>query len=636
MTRRTGSPQQTALQHPQYKSQYWEFWNHIFYRQLMKLLRLSEMPLNIGIQLQQCADMLRFQCSTINLLDYAIPSAAIHHENHYHELAGERFILYNSMRYIYEHNENSVNIERLLYLYMLMKNKFRSEMVQSNELVGFDNFSQYQRRKDWFIPWSYESEKRLAEATIESILDGPRICCVELRISPAYPYTTDCDLCAENAKMIQLYDDAIKRAILDSDVLNQVSYKNFFYTYHFGKRDEDSEPDFITCRSQNLRELIERQADSILEMRHRYSEQAKRIHGIDACSSELHCRPEVFGSVFRLLQFFDKPDTLLKLRQLQATYHVGEDNYDIVDGLRAIHEAILFLGLRSGSRLGHATMLGMKPNYYYEQKNKATTMPCQYFLDNVVWMYYYIQNHSIVFSGVANILNYLKDRFHENFSYIYCGSDKRNASCDMYTYYLSWLLRGDAPELYRNGIFERPKDRIGHYKICSSDDEMETARNHYESCKLYHRYHYDAEVKKRGMMPITEPISDLFIETVAILQKEMQRQISIQGIAIETNPSSNVLISILPDYSQHPITSFFDKGISNAPNFHQLNVSINTDDKGVFSTSISNEYAYLAFYLENAKNSEGQPLYSRYEIFEWLDAIRKSGNEQSFDEIGFL
>lgn len=165
---------------------------------------------------------------------------------------------------------------------------------------------------------------------------------------------------------------------------------------------------------------------------------------------------------------------------------------------------------------------------------------------------------------------------------------------------------------------------------------METARNHYESCKLYHRYHYDAEVKKRGMMPITEPISDLFIETVAILQKEMQRQISIQGIAIETNPSSNVLISILPDYSQHPITSFFDKGISNAPNFHQLNVSINTDDKGVFSTSISNEYAYLAFYLENAKNSEGQPLYSRYEIFEWLDAIRKSGNEQSFDEIGFL
>lgn len=626
---------QFICKNPQYKIRYWEFWNRILYRQLMKLLRLSEMPLNIGIKLQQCADTLRFQCNADNLLDYAIPSAVISHGNHYHELAGERFILYNSMRYIYEHNENSVNIERLLYLYMLMKNKFRAEMVQSNELVGFDNFSRYQKRKSWFIPWSEESEKQLAEATIESILDGPKICCVELRISPAYPYTADLDLCAENAKMIQLYDEAIKSAIIDSDASNQVGYKNFFYTYHFGKRDDDCKPDFITCRSQKLREVIELQADGILMMRQCYSEQAKRIHGIDACSSELHCRPEVFGSVFRLLQFFDKPDPSLELRQLQATYHVGEDNYDIVDGLRAIHEAVLFLGLRSGSRLGHATMMGMNPKYYYEQKNKVTTMPCQYFLDNVVWMYYYIQNNSIVFSGVANILNYLKDRFRENFSYIYCEKDKRNASCDMHTYYLSWLLRGDAPELYRNGVFETPKDRMENYKICSSNEEMKTARSHDESCRLYYRYHYDAKVKKRGMTPITEPISDLFIETVAILQKEMQRQISIKGIAIETNPSSNVLISILPDYSQHPITTFFDKGISDSPNFHQLNVSINTDDKSVFSTSISNEYAYLAFYLENAKDSSGQPLYSRYEISEWLDAIRKGGNEQAFDEIGF-
>ena len=622
---------QFIRENPQYKKRYWEFWNRILYRQLMELLRVSAMPLNIAIQLQNCANMLKFQN---NSFDYAIPTMASHSKSHYYELAGERFILYNIMRYIHEHNENSVAIERLLYLYMLMKNKFRSEMVQSNKLVGFDNFSRYQGRKGWFIPWSYESEGRLAEATIESILDGPKICCVELRISPAYP-SQDFDLCAENVKMINLYDDAIKRAISDSNAANYVSTNNFFYTYHFTKKDDISEPDFITCRSQRLREVIERQADSIIMMRQCYSEQAKRIRGIDACSSELHCRPEVFGSVFRLLQFFDNPDPSSELRQLQATYHVGEDNYDIVDGLRAIHEAILYLNLRSGSRLGHATMLGIRPRYYYEQKNKLTTMPCQYFLDNIVWMYYYIQNNSVVFPGVANMLNYLKDRFRENFLYIYCETDKRNASFDMYTYYLSWLLRGDAPELYCNNLYEMPKDRMEYFKICHSNEEMETARNNQEACRLYYRYHYDADVKKRGMTPITEPISDLFIETVEILQKKMQHQISVQGIAIETNPSSNVLISILPDYSQHPITTFFDKGISDSPNFHQLNVSINTDDKSVFSTSISNEYAYLAFYLENAKDSSGQPLYSRYEIFEWLDAIRKSGNEQAFDDIGF-
>ncbi len=620
---------------PQYKTMYWEFWNKVLHKQLMKLLCSDDLPIDTGVHLQHCVDMLRFQHGVIVSSDYATPPATTHQNNHYPELAGERFILYNSMRYIYEHNENSVNIERLLYLYMLMKNKFRSEMVQSNQLSGFDNFARYQSRKDWFIPWSDESEKRLAEATVESILDGPKMCCVEFRISPTYADAPDVDLCAENARMIRLYDAAIEKALHDLETKDYECNRNFFYTYHFGKKDENTEYDHITCRSQQLREIIEQQADSILIMRQLYQEEAKRIHGIDACSNEMHCRPEVFGSVFRLLQFYEKPAPETKLRQLQATYHVGEDNYDIVDGLRAIHEAILFLGLRSGSRLGHATMLGMPSKYYYEQKKKTITMPRQYFLDNVVWMYYFIQNNFIVFPGVANILNYLKDKFLESFSYVYEESDAKKSSCDIYVYYLSWLLRGDAPELYCNGKFEMPKDNMERHKICESDDEMETARKHQGACQLYYRYHYDAKVKQRGMSPVTETVSDLFVETVEILQKEMQRQISIEGIAIETNPSSNVLISMLTDYSQHPITTFFDRGFSDAPNFHQLNVSINTDDKSVFSTSISNEYAYLAFYLENAKNSEGQLIYSRYEIFEWLDAIRKSGNEQAFDEIGF-
>ena len=131
---------QFIRENPQYKKHYWEFWNRILYRQLMELLRVSAMPLNIAIQLQNCANMLKFQN---NSFDYAISTMASHSKCHYYELAGERFILYNIMRYIHERNENSVAIERLLYLYMLMKNKFRSEMVQSNKLVGFDNFSRY-------------------------------------------------------------------------------------------------------------------------------------------------------------------------------------------------------------------------------------------------------------------------------------------------------------------------------------------------------------------------------------------------------------------------------------------------------------------------------------------------------------
>lgn len=539
-------------------------------------------------------------------------------------------ILYETLRHIYERRENSMRKEKLLYLYMIIKNRFRSELVQCNNDVGFDNFSLYQKRKGWFIPFSPASEKMLAEATTESVLDGPKIHCVEFRISPTSPSNPELDLCKENAKTINLYDEAIKKAIRDTH--SRCTEKNFVYTYHFNRRKDDI-ADELTYRHQVLRKRISQQAESILDMRIRYKDEAKRIYGIDACSSELDCRPEVFGAVFRRLRFYDTPSSLGEFHQFQATYHVGEDNYDIVDGLRAIHEAILFLGLRSGNRLGHATMLGVSPKMFYSRKSKSVSMPKQYFLDNVVWMYYYIQNYVVYFRGVANILNYLKDKYELYFSEIY--GKVFNGKSDIYTYYLSWLIRGDDPELYKNKKFDEPLGLNEQYKICSTIPEMKISRKNNEAQYLYYLYHYDKEVKEFGNKIVTEVISDKFIEAVALIQKEMQHQISIQGIGIETNPSSNVFISTISDYSEHPITTFFDKGISANPNFHQLNISINTDDKSVFSTSISNEYAYLAFYLENARNADGEPLYSRFDIFEWLDAIRRNGNEQSFIQNDF-
>ena len=69
----------------------------------------------------------------------------------------------------------------------------------------------------------------------------------------------------------------------------------------------------------------------------------QHMKGIDACSSEIACRPKVFGQVFRYLS--DKG--------LHRTYHAGEDFFDIVDGLRAIDEAILFCGVTCSHHLNH-------------------------------------------------------------------------------------------------------------------------------------------------------------------------------------------------------------------------------------------------------------------------------------------
>ena len=119
---------------------------------------------------------------------------------------------------------------------------------------------------------------------------------------------------------------------------------------------------------------------------------------------------------------------------------------------------------------------------------------------------------------------------------------------------------------------------------------------------------------------------------IEAIQKELIKQIAMRGIAIETNPSSNLFISSIESYDEHPISNFYDNRLKKSSQETQLNVSINTDDKSVFSTCLSNEYAYLAFYLENKRNDKGEYLYKRFEIYNWLDEIRRMGNEQSFDD----
>ena len=74
-------------------------------------------------------------------------------------------------------------------------------------------------------------------------------------------------------------------------------------------------------------------------------------------------------------------------------------------------------------------------------------------------------------------------------------------------------------------------------------------------------------------------------EVVSALQQQLQRKIANAGIAIECNPSSNLKIGPFDSYTQHPIFAF---------RRNDLKASINTDDKGIFSTSLYNEYSLIA------------------------------------------
>lgn len=132
---------------------------------------------------------------------------------------------------------------------------------------------------------------------------------------------------------------------------------------------------------------------------------------------------------------------------------------------------------------------------------------------------------------------------------------------------------------------------------------------------------------------MTIEVSDDYIRLMVQLQEAMRRYVNDSGIRIECNPSSNVLIGTFGSYQKHPILSFYNEGLGVAHSNIQMHVSINTDDPGVFDTSLTFEYALLARALYGMKDENGERLNSDRMIEDYLRRVVQMGHEQCFPPI---
>lgn len=560
------------------------------------------------------------------------------------ELCGERYFLYRMFRKAYQGNRGAEDHLNLFYAYLVIKENLRSELIQVNGRIGFQNFHRYDRRKGMLIDQS-SLENIVLKLAIRDTLSNPWLKHLEVRIVPR-------DTVEENVaylRQISNAEDAVKSASSKESATRSLSDR-YYFVFHFVKALDDTPKELYasSCRHERKRAQIRKQACCITGLRERFPMDAKRVLGIDACSSEIGCRPEVFAQAFRYLKNHCVSDKWKSneergLPQLRVTYHVGEDFLDIVDGMRAIDEAVHFLNLNCGDRLGHALALGIDVNEYYKVKHNAICLSKQDYLDNLAWIYDRITKYRL---GVElnDLRNHVEREFSKYFGDVY-GNLAQMHNYNIRTYFIAWELRGDKPDYYKFGKFNQPvwqtrtegeyhsyDSYAMNYQYPRDPDvrEMETA------AYLYHVYHYDKKVKMRGNEKGEFEIPECWIEGTGMLQKMLQREIAFKGIAIESNPTSNYMISVLDSYENHPIVKWYNNHLVQDPEklteCPQLSVSINTDDKGCFSTSLENEYALMACALERVKDENGWPLYSRTMIYEWLNEIRKMGNLQSFQE----
>lgn len=564
-------------------------------------------------------------------------------------IAGEQRFLYYLFRAIYSKDSRIMPYIDLAYAYMLIYCQIRGELMQINERVGFANFLQYQDRKDIFTKnWPNYDIMRTAIA-MQMVLHNPQVVSFEGRLAPA---RTPKDMFEKINRLVNYSKSACGIQCKDNEKKSVSKKLNF--VLHFPKDAQqvsDNEIiELLKPRDYKVRERTAAMSEAIIEATKSYPQIMRTVTGIDACSSEINCRPEVFAPYFRRIRGFRREynddHESFTIPVPHITYHAGEDFLDPIDGLRAIDEAIRFFEMQAGDRLGHALALGIDCVEWYAFKGNAVFLRKQDHLDNMVWLYGKMHQYGYFDSGAED---HIQKQFKKYFTEIYTSNldadlsqRSRLHSVDIMDYYASFGLRGNDPMLYLNNP-ERNDLTLQRLNKTENDaDNWKIRKNHgstYDplSIALYHYYHYNGSIKKKADEPVQYQHSKEIIQAVCAVQERMMYDIASYGICVECNPSSNYLIGTFKDYIKHPIFRFNNKNLypSTHPKFFEKNpyicASINTDDLGIFGTSLENEYALMACALETYNDyCPGESTIPSDNIYKWLDEIRQNGCTQSF------
>lgn len=607
-------------------------------------------------------------------IDYAINDEALAKKDMDHccrSLTGERALLYKALYWIYSQKisnkgENKLFMD-LLYLYILIKTQFRSELIQVNERYGFKNFAKYQDRKDLIFEHFPKYSLEAKHLSVNESMTVGNVCSLEMRIGPPDKVRSVRGKIKRNDNEIRFLNGIIepnsgeemKKVGLDSD---------YFYVFHFPKipekqpdydieeipkpKDDRSKFEKILMekpRNHKLRKKSRRQALAIAGAMQKWDWLCTRIRGIDACTYEIGCRPELFATEFRFLRNLilhterSIPCLYSYIQpKITATYHVGEDFMDIIDGLRAIDEAIRFLEMEPGERLGHAMALGVDPKEYYGLKRGRIVLSQQDMLDNIVWTLNKTKELGILID--CTLYRSLQQIAEELIYKIYDRYDDQDRNYTLHEYYDSWRLRGDDPWLYHDGFFDKDKyeQEKGYDVQCISyqynlhrirhayhEERYKSIRENKVVTRLYQQYHFDPEVKAKGRKEYEYRVDEGYIALANDLQDKMMQEISARHIGIECNPSSNVLIGPFKTYEQHPLFRFYP--MQAASDQVLQFVSVNTDDQGVFDTSLQMEYALLASSMRKMKKeSDGSMKYNEEAIYDYLERLRQNGISQTF------
>lgn len=304
------------------------------------------------------------------------------------------------------------------------------------------------------------------------------------------------------------------------------------------------------------------------------------VVGIDAAGDELAAPPRDFVRAFRgLRKLIDaqRPDRGLPIR-LGFTFHAGEDFRDLLSGIRCAHEASELLGMRPNDRLGHGLALFWNAEDFYERRRAKPRMR-EHLLD-LLWASALLEAH-----GKDMWARYARERLIA----------------------LLVTLEARASTEVAVSLGHRLRHDARYHEM--TDDELLVEL-------------LGPTLRHRALDQLRDvPADPNWRRFVNEARESAVTDVRNRGLYIEVNPTSNLLIGGFRDYGELPYIKEY--AIPAEQLATRIPITINTDDPGLFHTSLTNEYIQVGRALLAKGMTHGQ-------VRDWLDKARTNALQSSF------
>lgn len=489
-------------------------------------------------------------------------------------------------------------LSRLLHLYLLLQNEFISLYRHNENQRGFDAFDAAAKHSRPFV-----GDQAYYNTAIERIVGATHPhekTCIELRMTPR-------SIIRNKDKILRAWERIWTKKFKNGEHSAEKK-PNLILVAHFIKRKTGISS---TTNKMLVSELYAAESNMYLKQAADFAKHAKGMLwekcfslGIDAAGSELNLPPEVFAPAFRLFA--------RRTHVQHKTYHCGEDFHHLLSGIRAIYEAITFLELKNGSRIGHATAIGILPKLWLDSMPAKLVVPRSEWALNLIFARKFLENAEHVHRVEAELSKLINILFE--------ASEDKNPSLSI------------VDNMFDARYLASQYLSISHI-ICTQDGEYERLlgeeflKEHgQKGIALLKDWRMDPDVRKRQNELIEVDTDFLSHDCLLQLQQRVQKMISEREIALEALITSNVRISQYDELSQHHILRWLKVGDYAVPGDADMNICMGSDDPGVFVTDIKNEYYHLYCNLLKAGCSTAKAI-------EHIRRVNETGRIYSFTSI---